>query len=51
MHPDYLNDQLERSLNNIGVETLDLMYLHNPAESQLPLIGEEKFFDRLKVVI
>lgn len=47
MHPEFLKDQLDRSLDNIGLETLDLLYLHNPAESQLALCGEEKFFDRL----
>ena len=47
MHPNFLEDQLERTLDNIGVETLDLYYLQNACESQLPLIGEHKFFERL----
>ncbi|CAG9314966.1 unnamed protein product [Blepharisma stoltei] len=47
MHPAFLEDQLERSLNNLGLETLDLLYIHNAAESQLPLIHEEKFLERL----
>lgn len=47
MHPAFLEDQLDRSLNNLNLETLDLLYLHNAAESQLPLIHEEKFFERL----
>lgn len=47
MHPNFLEHQLESTLNNLGIETLDLYYLQNAAETQLPLIGEEKFFDRL----
>ena len=41
MHPEFLKDQLDRSLNNLQVETLDLLYIHNSAESQLPLINED----------
>lgn len=47
MHPKFLEDQLEKTLSNMGLETLDLYYLQNPAESQLALIGENMFFDRL----
>jgi aryl-alcohol dehydrogenase-like predicted oxidoreductase len=47
MHPAFLKDQLDRSLDNLGLETLDLMYLHNAAESQMPEIGAEKFLSRL----
>ena len=48
MHPEYLKDQLKRSLNNLEVDTVDLLYLHNSAEAQLPLVGEEKYFQRLR---
>ena len=47
MHPEFLKDQLQRSLGNLDVDTLDLLYLHNSAEAQLPLIGEEFYFKRL----
>jgi len=47
IHPAFLEDQLERSLSNIGVETLDLYYLHNAAESQLPHLEYDKFLNRL----
>jgi aryl-alcohol dehydrogenase-like predicted oxidoreductase len=30
MHPEWLEDQLERSLERLGVETLDVCLLHNP---------------------
>lgn len=47
MAPGYLNDQLNISLSNLGVKTLDLMYLHNAAESQIPEVGREEFMRRL----
>lgn len=30
LHPSYLEDQLQRSLTRLGVETLDVCLLHNP---------------------
>lgn len=48
MSPKYLSDQLERSRKNLGLETIDLMYLHNAAESQLPVVGRPEFMHRLK---
>ncbi|KRX10506.1 NADP-dependent oxidoreductase domain [Pseudocohnilembus persalinus] len=48
MHPKFLDYMIQKSLNNIGVETLDLYYLHNSAEQQMSLIGEEKYYDKLK---
>ncbi|WP_373532576.1 aldo/keto reductase [Vampirovibrio sp.] len=49
MAPGYLNDQLNLSLANLGIQTLDLMYLHNAAESQLPEVGRVEFMRRLKL--
>lgn len=49
MAPAYLDDQLSRSLSNLGLETLDLMYLHNAAESQIPEVGRQVFMERLKL--
>ncbi|OMJ85286.1 hypothetical protein SteCoe_13455 [Stentor coeruleus] len=51
MHPAFLKDQLEKSLENLGLETLDLLYLHNTAESQMPLIHEPAYWERLKSAI
>ncbi len=48
MSPSYLDDQLNRSRENLGLQTLDLMYLHNAAESQIPEIGREAFLARLE---
>jgi aryl-alcohol dehydrogenase-like predicted oxidoreductase len=33
MHPAYLDNQLKTSLKNLGVESVDLFYLHNCVES------------------
>lgn len=48
MHPAFLADQLKRSLQNLQVETLDLLYLHNPVESQLPALDAPEFDRRLR---
>jgi len=50
MSVNYLKDQLHRSLLNLGVECIDLMYMHNAAESQLNDIGREEFFEKLRSV-
>jgi aryl-alcohol dehydrogenase-like predicted oxidoreductase len=45
--PAYLENQIERSRRNLGLETIDLFYLHNP-ESQLADISSDVFHQRLK---
>jgi aryl-alcohol dehydrogenase-like predicted oxidoreductase len=45
--PKYLENQIEASRNNLGVETIDLYYVHNP-ETQLGEVTREEFFRRLK---
>jgi len=50
MTPSYLSDQLDRSLKNLDVECLDLMYLHNAVEGQIKDVSKEKFLDNLKSV-
>src|SRR5246127_867031 len=47
MTPPYLENQIERSRRNLGLETIDLFYVHNP-ESQLGDVSREVFRDRLK---
>jgi aryl-alcohol dehydrogenase-like predicted oxidoreductase len=42
MAPAYLENQIERSQRNLGLETIDVFYLHNP-ESQLVEISREVF--------
>lgn len=46
MAPAFLADQLERSRNNLGVECIDVFYLHNP-ETQLQEIGRDAFRSRV----
>lgn len=46
MAPRYLADQIERSRRNLGLETLDVFYLHNP-ESQLAAVDAATFRARL----
>ncbi len=47
MHPDYLEAQLEQSLANLGVETIDVHYVHNP-ESQAGKVPGAIFKERLQ---
>jgi aryl-alcohol dehydrogenase-like predicted oxidoreductase len=47
MTPAYLQSQLDQSLGNMGVECVDVYYIHNP-ESQLPYVSEQEFYERLK---
>lgn len=44
--PKYLDDQLERSRRNLGLETIDLYYVHNP-ETQLEELPERVFYAKL----
>ena len=46
----YLSDQLDRSLKNLDLECVDLMYLHNAVEGQIKDISKEKLLENLKSV-
>ncbi len=46
MTPAYLASQVEKSLENLGLDCLDLFYLHNP-EMQLDEISRTEFLYRL----
>jgi len=46
----YLTDQLDRSLNNLGVDCIDLLYLHNAVEGQIKDISRGEFLKKLKSV-
>ncbi|MGH9705113.1 MAG: aldo/keto reductase, partial [Candidatus Acidiferrales bacterium] len=45
--PGFLENQIERSLKNLGVECIDVLYLHNP-ETQLGEVSRELFNDRIR---
>jgi aryl-alcohol dehydrogenase-like predicted oxidoreductase len=47
MTPAYLRDQVERSLKNLGLDCIDLYYLHNP-ETQLDEVPPAEFLKRLQ---
>jgi aryl-alcohol dehydrogenase-like predicted oxidoreductase len=47
MTPSYLQSQIDQSLRNMGIECVDVYYIHNP-ESQLQHVSEDEFYARLK---
>jgi aryl-alcohol dehydrogenase-like predicted oxidoreductase len=47
MTPRYLEDQLGRSLRNLGVDCIDVYYLHNP-ETQLGEVLRPDFLERVR---
>ncbi|HKY45542.1 MAG TPA: aldo/keto reductase, partial [Pyrinomonadaceae bacterium] len=48
MTATYLQSQLDQSLRNMGLECVDVYYIHNP-ESQLGYVSEQEFYSRLKL--
>lgn len=48
MTPAYLQNQLDQSLQNMGLECVDVYYVHNP-ESQLGEVSSDEFYSRLKL--
>jgi aryl-alcohol dehydrogenase-like predicted oxidoreductase len=47
MTPAYLQNQLDQSLKNFGLATVDVYYIHNP-ESQLGHVSADEFYYRLQ---
>lgn len=47
LSPDFLADQLARSCTNLGLEAIDVFYLHNP-ETQFRFISSEQFYERIR---
>jgi aryl-alcohol dehydrogenase-like predicted oxidoreductase len=48
MQLDFLADQIDRSRANLGLETLDVFYLHNP-ETQLGFVSRGEFDERIRL--
>ncbi|HKY42088.1 MAG TPA: aldo/keto reductase [Pyrinomonadaceae bacterium] len=48
MTPNYLQSQLDQSLRNMGLQCVDVYYIHNP-ESQLGHVAEQEFYSRLQL--
>ncbi|MFZ0699679.1 MAG: aldo/keto reductase [Thermoplasmata archaeon] len=49
--PSFLRDQFRRSRNNLRVETVDLLYLHNAPDAQIPEVGLGEFERRLRLAL
>ncbi|MDH4945325.1 aldo/keto reductase [Sulfurimonas sp. C5] len=47
--PDYLEASCRKSLKNLGVDSLDIYYLHNP-EMQLLRLGHKAFYKQIEKV-
>ena len=43
----YLSDQLDRSLENLGMDCIDLLYLHNAVEGQIKDMPRPQFLENL----
>src|SRR5690242_8667619 len=48
MTPKYLARMLEMSRENLGLETIDIYYLHNP-ETQLAVVERKEFLARIRL--
>jgi len=47
MSPAYLRWSCEQSLKNLGLKTIDILYLHNP-ETQLGYVEQDAFYKRIE---
>ena len=47
MTPKYIENQVARSLSNLGLECIDIYYIHNP-ETQLSEVSRPEFYSRLR---
>jgi aryl-alcohol dehydrogenase-like predicted oxidoreductase len=47
MTPHFLDNQVGRSLRNLGVDSIDVYYLHNP-ETQLTEVSRPDFMERVR---
>jgi aryl-alcohol dehydrogenase-like predicted oxidoreductase len=47
MTPRFLENQMSRSLPNLGVDSIDVYYLHNP-ETQLAEVSRPDFLERIR---
>ncbi len=48
MSRSFLQHQFGRSRENLGLEAVDLLYLHNGPDAQLPAVGRDGFLGRLE---
>jgi len=50
MSPSFLRRQLQKSRQNLQVETIDLYYLHNP-EAEAPYVARDELMNRIREAI
>lgn len=48
MTPNYLENQLDRSLKNLNLECIDIYFIHNP-ETQLSEVSRQEFLKRMRI--
>jgi len=48
LHPVFLRRSVEESLQRLNLQTLDIVYIHNPYEAQGPFNTDNVFFYRLQ---
>lgn len=46
MTPEYIQSQINLSLANLKIKTIDLYYLHN-TEIQMPVVGKQQYYQKL----
>ena len=46
----FLKHELKQSMANLKLETIDLLYLHNSAEAQIPTVGKKAYLENLRDV-
>ncbi|MEA3353195.1 MAG: aldo/keto reductase [Campylobacterota bacterium] len=49
MTPDFLEWSCRKSLKNVGIDSFDIYYLHNP-EMQIIKLGEKKFYKQIEKI-
>ncbi len=49
MTPDFLEWSCRKSLENVGIDSFDIYYLHNP-EMQLSKLGEKTFYKQIEKI-
>jgi len=48
-HPLWLEASLNQSLDALQIDTIDVLYLHNPAEVLLPCVSGEEFWQKMNL--
>ena len=48
MTPNYLENQMDRSLKNLNLDCIDIYFIHNP-ETQLSEVSRQEFLKRMRI--